>query len=46
MTDAYGASTLMGASWLSNPWYIITPVLKCVTPGLASTEMPVLTPFS
>ena len=26
--------------------YMITPVLKGVTSGLASTEMPVLTPFS
>ena len=25
--------------------YMITPVLKCVIPGLASNEMPVLTPF-
>ena len=46
MTDVYGASTLAGASRMSNPWYIITLMHKGVTPGLASTEMPVLTPFS
>ena len=32
MTDAYGASTLAGATRVSTPWYMITLMLKCVTP--------------
>ena len=32
MTDAYGASTLAGATRMNPPWDMITLMLKCVTP--------------
>ena len=37
MTDAYGASTLAGATRMSPHWYMITLMLKCVPPVICDS---------